>query len=316
MSRFEVVISVVLGFCLPIVISTSSGAADSQWARASRAGARMYAEKDFRRAAELYGEALKSAEEEHLQSEQIANTLLNLSQCQIENGTYADAWATIVRAQALIEKLDLVKDPIAVRLMRRQTYFYKKQRMIRKALICQKYVVEQTRTIFGESNTLISELILLQSLQLDIAQQPKDSLQTGLSALALMKHDHLDPHSFWWLLAYNRTGSSMLATGDVKGARDQWLNSLRLAVECRSAEHAGWALEQLAQIAAHEPNPRDQAALVSQLLPLSEQLAATEGGADDVRARTGRKQLLELQRQLSRHAQIGSVHANHLPVRN
>jgi len=284
---------------MQLIICVPTGAAEqSQWVRFSRAASKMYSRKDYQRAADLYGQAARFGEEEHRHPEEIANTLLNLSDCQIEIGTYGDAWATLVRARTIIQKQNLVEDPIAIRLTRRQTYFYRRQGLYQQAVACQKNVVERVRSIFGDSTALIAEYIVLQYLQEDYARQHADSIQTGLAALEMMKRDKLDPYSDKWLFVYNRTGISMLATGDIKGATDLCLLCVRTAVRNKSVLFGGTSVEQLVNIAAKESDPKKKAALVAEVLPLAEKLNAVHSRESHLAVEAAVKRLLDMQKQL------------------
>lgn len=278
MIRFVVVILLMLmSLMLPSAITVPCLALEqSQWVLYSHAASRMLARKNYQRASELYETAAKCGEDEHRRPEEIANTLLNLSDCQIETGSYRDAWTTIMRARAIIESQHLVDEPIAVRLLRREESYYQRQGMFNQAVACQKIIVEKVRTIFGDSTALISEYVILQLLQAAFAHQPRDAAQTGLVALALMKKMKFDPYCDKWLWVFNRTGDSLMAIGETQQAIDCWTDSVNMSIGCRSLDHGGFALGKLVDIAAQDADKKEQAAMIAQLSTLSDKLNAID----------------------------------------
>ena len=118
---------------------------------------------------------------------------IELSDCLIQTRSFRAAWTTILRARTIVQTQHLADDPIAVRLMRRESLYYQRQGMYTEAVACQKDVVDKVRTIFGDSTALASEYVILQILQADDARQQADAAQTGMTALALMKKVKLDP---------------------------------------------------------------------------------------------------------------------------
>jgi tetratricopeptide (TPR) repeat protein len=262
---------------LPLTMPVASFASEqSRWVQYSHAASRMYGKKNYQRAADLYEAAERSAEDEHRRPEEVANTLLNLSDCLIETRSFRAAWTTILRARTIIQTQHLADDPIAVRLMRRESLYYQRQGMYAEAVACQKEVVEKVRTIFGDSTALASEYIILQIVQADYAGQHADAAQTGMTALALMKKVKLDPNCDKWLWVFNRTGGSMLAIGQTKQAVAMWLDSVRMSIPLKSLAHGGSALGKLVDIAARDPDAKDQGALIAELCPLADKLCAID----------------------------------------
>ncbi|HEY9716432.1 MAG TPA: hypothetical protein V6C69_03105 [Trichormus sp.] len=271
-----IIVILLLVLMLPLTITVPSLASEqSQWVQYSHAASRMYDKKNYQRAAELYETAAQCAQDEHRRPDEIANTLLNLADCQIEISSFRAAWANIVRARSIIESQHLIDDPIALRLLRRETYYYQRRGSSTQAVACQKNVVEKVRTIFGDSTALISEYITLQYMQAAF-RQPKEAAQTGLVALALMKKVKFDPYCDKWLWVLNRTGESMLTIGDTNQGISMYIDSVRMAVPCKSVVHGGFALGRLVDIAANEHDAKSQAKLVAELLPLSDKLCAID----------------------------------------
>ena len=187
-------------------------------AQLTRQASREYAHGNYQEAVRLFEKSAQMCQDNGKDTEQLINTLLNLSATLCKSGFVARAEQMLDRAEQLIKDSGNTNNALKIRLYRRRAMIAGQRNNFEDACRAQGSLCELERQYVGALTTAyMGDLGTLQNYQLRNAKYD-ESIKTGTTLLSLMNNFHLRKEADQWKHYLKNQGRALIAKNRLEEA--------------------------------------------------------------------------------------------------